>query len=212
LTVAVAVLVLVAVPIVHRASQKLGTSLRAGPQLTNEVRTAGLRFGPSVAPADRQLVLREIAAAQPEAQKLIHTVDGLVTIYVGPARGVDAVGLTESSRDGFDVTLDLASVWSHEGERGVQRLVLHELGHVVDFTLVKPALARRLDALVPLGYDCAAGQPTSGCAPREERFAETFAKWCTGDVGFNLSIGYKVAPPGSLADWGGQLVSGVGAA
>ena len=51
-----------------------------GPQLTAEIRDAGLRFGPAVAPADRALVLREIATARPEAQRLIGIVDGLVTV------------------------------------------------------------------------------------------------------------------------------------
>jgi hypothetical protein len=212
-TVLIVVLALVAAFAVQRAGRRYTASLRTGPQLTHEVRAAGLRFAPSVLPADRQLVLHEIAAARPEAQRLIHEVDGLVTVYVGPAGGtVDAIGLTESRPDGYAVTLDLAPVWAREGERGVQRLVLHELGHVVDFALVKPALATRLDALIPRGYACDPRQPTSACAPREERFAETFSKWCTGDIGFNLSIGYKVQPPDSLDGWGAQLVAGIGAA
>jgi hypothetical protein len=173
-----------------------------------------LSFDPAVAPADRQLVLREIASARPEARRLIDDVDGLVTIHVGPATagGADAVGLTTGSAKGFDVTLDLATVWLQDGERGVQRLVLHELGHVVDAVLVKPDLAARLDAQIPASYGCDPQQPDIGCAPRQERFAETFAKWCTGDIGFNLPIGYKVAPPLSLDKWGAQLVSGVDAA
>ena len=159
-------------------------------------------------------MLREIALARPEARRLIGIVDGLVTVSAGDATlgGPDAVGLTESSVKGFSVTLNLAAVWQGEGERGVQRLVLHELGHVVDGALVKPDLAARLDALIPPSYGCDPQQPEIGCAPRPERFAETFAKWCTGDIGFNLPIGYKVAPPASLDEWGAQLVSGIAAA
>jgi hypothetical protein len=83
----------------------------------------------------------------------------------------------------------------------------------VDAVLVKPDLATKLDAPIPVGYGCdSATQSPIGCAPRVERFAETFSKWCTGDIGVNLPIGYKVAPPPSLDDWGAQLVSGVGAA
>jgi hypothetical protein len=190
------------------------TQLRQGPQLTSEVRSAGLRFDAAVTANDRALVLREIATARPEAQRLIGVVDGLVTVHVGYAGqgGDHAVGFTQGTQNGFEMTLDLAGVWGQEGERGVQRLILHELGHVVDFTLVKPALATSLDALIPRGYDCDPGQPTSGCAVREERFAETFAKWCTGDIGFNLPLGYKVQPPDSLEGWGAQLVSGIAAA
>jgi len=183
--------------------------------LTQQVRDAGLTFSPSVAPADRQLILRDISLARPEARRLIELVDGLVTVSVGDTSsdGADTIGLTQSTATGFDVKLNLAAVYQAEGERGTQRLVLHELGHVVDAVLVKPDLAAKLDAPIPAGYGCdpMASSPI-GCAPREERFAETFSKWCTGDIGVNLPIGYKVAPPPSLDDWGAQLVSGVGAA
>jgi hypothetical protein len=213
-TLAVSVLALVTLAAMRHAHTRLQQAQQTGPRITSEIRDAGFRFGASVAPADRQLVLREIALARPEARRLIGIVDGLVTLEVGDATagGVDAVGLTQGTRDGFIVTLNLGAVWGDEGERGVQRLVLHELGHVVDGALVKPQLAGRLDALVPAGYGCEPGAGSVGCAPREERFAETFAKWCTGDIGFNLPIGYKVAPPTSLDDWGAQLVSGIDAA
>jgi len=198
----------------HARDQRLERAQAVRPEITAAVKAAGLRFAPSVLPADRQLVLHEIALARPEARRLIGMVDGLVTVYVGDTSlaGADTIGLTEGSRDGFKVTLNLASVYAGAGERGVQRLVLHELGHVVDRALVKPDLAARLDAPIPAGYGCDPVQPDIGCAPRPERFAETFAKWCTGDIGFNLPIGYKVAPPASLEAWGAQLVSGIEAA
>ena len=183
--------------------------------LTQKVRDAGLTFGPTVAPADRELILRDIALARPEARRLIALVDGLVTVSVGDASsgGADAIGYTQGTANGFDMRLNLAAVYQAEGERGTQRLVLHELGHVVDAVLVKHGLAAKLDAPIPAGYGCdpMASSPI-GCAPREERFAETFSKWCTGDIGVNLPIGYKVAPPLSLDEWGAQLVSGVDAA
>jgi hypothetical protein len=183
--------------------------------LTQKVRDAGLTFSPTVAPADRELILRDISLARPEARRLIALVDGLVTISVGDTSGdgADTIGYTQGTATGFDVKLNLAAVYQTEGERGTQRLVLHELGHVVDAVLVKPDLAAKLDAPIPAGYGCdAMASSPIGCAPREERFAETFSKWCTGDIGVNLPIGYKVAPPPSLDDWGVQLVSGVGAA
>jgi len=44
------------------------------------------------------------------------------------------------------------------------------------------------------------------CANRQERFAETFAKWALGDIGVNLDIGYKVPPPSApLETWGQPL-------
>jgi hypothetical protein len=212
-SIAVALLALVALGAMRHASAGVQRETRTAPQLTRQIRDAGLRFGPAVAPADRALVLREIAMARPDAQRLIGMVDGLATVYVAKAAagGPAAVGLTQGTPDGFDVTLDLGGVWSQSGDRGVQRLVLHELGHVVDGALVGPQLGAKLDALIPLGYDCDPGRPTSGCAVREERFAETFAKWCTGDIGFNLPLGYKVQPPASLDAWGAQLVAGIAA-
>jgi hypothetical protein len=198
----------------HARDQRLQRAQAGRPEITSEVKAAGLRFDPAVLPADRQLVLREISLARPEARRLIGIVDGLVTVYVGDtsSRGADTVGLTEGSAEGYSVTLNLGAVYRIAGERGVQRVVLHELGHVVDHALVDPGLAARLDAPIPAGYGCDPVQPDIGCAPRPERFAETFAKWCTGDIGFNLPIGYKVAPPASLDDWGAQLVSGIDAA
>jgi hypothetical protein len=183
--------------------------------LTRQVLADGLGFSPGVAPADRQLILRDIAGARPEARRLIDTVDGLVTISVGDtsADGADTIGYTQWVGDHFAVRLNLAAVYQAEGERGTQRLILHELGHVVDAVLVKPDLATKLDAPIPVGYGCDPGTHSPiGCAARVERFAETFSKWCTGDIGVNLPIGYKVAPPPSLDDWGAQLVSGVDAA
>jgi hypothetical protein len=215
ITVAVVLLALVASVAVRHAHGQVQRAGQTRPRITAQIRNDGLRFDAGVAAADRQLVEREIALARPEARRLIGIVDGLVTIRVGDASaggGADAVGLTEGTGEGFIVTLNLAAVWSGDGERGVQRLVLHELGHVIDAALVEPELAARLDAPIPAGYGCDPLQPDIGCAPREERFAETFAKWCTGDIGINLPIGYKVAPPPSLDDWGAQLVSGIGAA
>jgi hypothetical protein len=62
-----------------------------------------------------------------------------------------------------------------------------------------------LQAGIPAGYGCEQG--TSGaCATAPERFAESFAKWATGDIGVDLYIGYKVPPPSPTLDaWGAPL-------
>ena len=213
-TILLALLTLAMLAAIRHARAGAHRTLRAAPQITKEVRQSGLRFSPTVLDADRRLILHEIELARPQARRLIAIADGLVTIYVGDtsASGADTIGLTMGTPEGFTVTLNLAAAYASGGERGVQRLVLHELGHVVDRALVKPDLAQRLDAPIPAGYGCDPVQPDVGCAPRPERFAETFAKWATGDIGFNLPIGYKVAPPASLDDWGVQLVSGIDAA
>jgi hypothetical protein len=172
--------------------------------LTPAARRAGLRFDPSVAQGDRQVVVTAIAAARPAARKLVDLVDGLVDVRVGSVGG-RAVGLTQTESTGYRVTLDLGVVSSRYGERGIERLVLHELGHVVDHALLYDAVVASLDAGIPSGWGCDEGT-MGACADRAERFAETFAKWALGDIGVNLDIGYKVPPPALPLDaWGAPL-------
>jgi hypothetical protein len=187
------------------ASSRGDGSARTGAQpISEQVRRDGLHFDPAIAEADRQAVLGAIASAQPDARALIDVVDGLVDVYVGPTGG-SSVGLTESNGSRYRVTLDLATVAARYGRRGIARLVLHELGHVVDFALVPEALDRTLDSGIPAGLGCEQGT-LGGCANRDERFAETFAKWALGDIGVSLNIGYKVPPPRlPLAAWGAPL-------
>ena len=174
--------------------------------LTPATRRAGLRFDPSVAQGDRAAVMTAVAAARPEARALVDLVDGLVDVRVGPVGG-HAVGITEVDEPGYRVDLDLGLVSSRYGERGIQRVVLHELGHVVDHALVPDTLAAGLDAGIPTGLGCDEGT-MGACADREERFAETFAKWALGDIGVNLDIGYKVPPPAlALSVWGAPLAA-----
>jgi len=166
-----------------------------------ELRAGALRYEPGAATADQQAVQAAIAAARPEARRLVEAVDGSIEVRVGaPAGG--PVGLMETTRDGYRVTLDLGLATAKYGQRGVSRLVLHELGHVVDHALVPPGLAAQLDAATPRGYDTG-GTGTGSSATREERFAESFAKWATGDIGVDLYLGYAVPPP--PVDWGVPL-------
>jgi hypothetical protein len=160
-----------------------------------------------VSPADRALVEQAIAAARPEARRLVEIVDGLVTLRVAGQRGT-TLGVTRPLPDGrYDVTVDLQRVNSIYGRRGVARVVLHELGHVVDDAIVPAALDATLDAGIPRGYACEQGGLGS-CAIREERFAESFAKWAMDDIGVDLYIGYKVAPPTlALSAWGAPLAA-----
>jgi hypothetical protein len=174
-------------------------------RLSAPERAATLTFPPGVAEADRQAILRAIADARPEAQRLIAAVDGLVDVEVAATeKGV--VGVTRSNGSRFTVTLNLGLAMRIHGQRGVDRLVLHELGHVVDFALVPADLDARLDAEIPRGYGCEEGQ-TGACAVPEERFAETFAKWATRDIGVGVDLGYKVPPPDDLESWGAPLAS-----
>ncbi len=196
------VLVIVFV-VVGTAATKGGAVPGIGPAevgVSAEQRAAGFTYGPSVTEYDKQLIGAAIASAEPLAQQLIAEIDGVTTVQVGPPPG-GAAGLAEGNPDAFTVTLDIPTVSSRLGPRGVNRLVLHELGHVVDFVLVPDDMKARLDAGVPT---CLGGaQP--GCTDRAERFAESFAKWAMRDIGVNLYIGYAVPPPANLATWAAPL-------
>jgi hypothetical protein len=186
----------------HRAGARL---------LPASVRKATFRFDPAVAPADRQAFLDAVAAARPEARRLIGLVDGLVDVRIGPTAVAGAIGLTEDEEPGYRVTVDLGLVASRFGQRGVERTVLHELGHVLDHALLTDDVVAAMVAEIPTGYGCEDGR-LGACAKPEERFAETFAKWALGDLGINLDVGYKVPPPVVALDVWGQPLARLAAA
>ena len=176
-----------------------------------EARAASFRFDASVPADDQAWILAAVAAARPEARRLIAEVDGRVTFRAGEpsqaamATGADVMGEARSGPEGSTVWLN---VWRLNSDRGIDRatVVLHELGHVIDHDLVDDALASRLDQGIPRGGACApAGLPAGGCAPREERFADTFAKWALGGAVSAVGSGYAIATPASLEDWGAPL-------
>ena len=103
--------------------------------------------------------------------------------------------MTIPQGDGYVIRFRFGPVFHELGRRGFDRLVDHELGHVVDFALLDDGLRARLDAGIPPGQPCPAGTRSGSCAPREERFAESFAKWASGDLGIALYAGYAVPPP-----------------
>jgi hypothetical protein len=186
----------------HGVAHGFGGGRTVG-QVSAAERAATFTFDPAIAPADRAAILHAVADANPQAQALIGEVDGLVDVHLATL-GSSTVGLTQTHGDRYDVTLDLGTVSRRYGQRGIDRLVQHELGHVVDFALVPEALDRQLDAEIPQGYGCEDGD-SGGCANPEERFAESFAKWASGDIGVDLYLGYKVPPPDDLANWGAPL-------
>jgi len=164
---------------------------------------APLAFDPSIASSDQDIVRRAVAEARPEARRVVELVAGLVTISISDL-GSSVAGQTQPTDSGYDVVLDLGGVYRGAGMRGVRRLVLHELAHVIDHALVGGDLEAQLDAATPPGFGCDDGN-AGGCAAREERFAESFAKWATGDIGNDLYLGYRVPPPRSLSGWGAPL-------
>jgi hypothetical protein len=168
------------------------------------VRRATFRFAPDTAPADRDAVLASVARSRPEARRLVGLVDGLVDVRIGPTGQPGAIGLTQPG-ERYAVTLDLGTVARAYGQRGIDRVVLHELGHVVDFAVLPDDVMAGLQAGIPTGFGCDQGV-SGACAPPAERFAESFAKWATGDIGVDLGAGYKVLPPGPTLDaWGEPL-------
>ena len=167
--------------------------------ITGTTRAAGLRFAPGVAPADREWVRAAIARARPEAARLIAEVDGLVRLGTAAENG--ALGVTRSGPDGFVIDLDMARL---DNDRVMDRatVVLHELGHVIDFALVPEALDVALEAQIPRGGPCGLA---IDCERAEERFADTFAKWALNGAVSEVGAGYGVPMPASIEDWGAPL-------
>jgi hypothetical protein len=183
-----------------------GGAAAGAPALTEDARRATFAFDPAVAPGDREVLEAAVAGARPEARRLVGLVDGLVDLRVGPA-GPTALGVTVIGGPRYAVTIDLARTMAATGSRGVGRVVLHELGHVLDDAVLPDDLVARLDAGIPRGWGCDGGR-AGACADRAERFAETFAKWATGDIGVSLPVGYKVPPPAVALDaWGEPLAA-----
>jgi hypothetical protein len=181
-----------------------GTAAGADGEITPETRAATLNLG-GVAPQDRVWILNAIATARPEAQRLIAEIDGLVTVRTDlRAVGVpeDAIGLTMPNGHGADVVLGTDRLNS---DRAIDRdmVVLHELGHVIDFLLVDDDLMRKLDTGIPPSRACGeALDGAGGCNAIQERFADTFAKWALRGRFSIAGSGYGVPTPPSLEDWG----------
>jgi hypothetical protein len=190
---------------------KRGT-LGTVPELTDEVRAGPLRFAPTVSDGDRQWILAAIANARPEAQRLIAEVDGTVivdTTLNAPggimSPGGQAIGLAAPLGDHVTISLDAREL---DGERVIDRpmVVLHELGHVIDFELLDDPLRRQLDASIPASRACnSPSDGLGGCTAVEERFADTFAKWALRGRFSLAGSGYGIPTPPSLEDWGMPL-------
>ena len=190
-------------PLVTRDAQsdgRLTTSDGDTVEIGDKARAAGLEFTPGVTPADRAWILESVTRARPEAARLIAEVDGLVVVGTFAAGG-STLGVTRGHERGFTVDLNVAYL---NGERVADRatVVLHELGHVIDFALVSAATNARLDAGIPRAGPC--GQAVD-CDRPEERFADTFAKWALGGAVSEVGAGYGIPVPASIEDWGAPL-------
>jgi hypothetical protein len=183
-----------------RADGVLRTSDGDTVDIDDGARKAGLRFTAGVTPAQREWVLAAIAAARPEAARLIAEVDGLVTVGTYLENG-ETLAVTSSGPRGFAVDLNVARL---DRDRAMDRssVVLHELGHVIDFALVPKELNGRLDEQIPRGGPCGIAIE---CDRIEERFADTFAKWALRGAVAEIGAGYGIAMPASLEGWGAPL-------
>jgi hypothetical protein len=196
---ALVVLLLVAI-----AALVLGLALSAsGREQERRSRAGGLRFAPEMAEADRAWVRAAIASARPEARRLIDEIDGIVQIEP-QAMMPEAIGQAVRTGDAATIMLDTAALNS---DRALDRnvVVLHELGHVIDFELVSDDLVRQLDAGIPRGTCRSVVEHVGACTVVEERFADTFAKWALGGAVSLAGSGYGVPAPASLEDWGAPL-------
>lgn len=173
--------------------------------LDDATRAATFSFASGTTPAQQQVFLAAIAIARPEARRLIDDVDGLVSVAFRVPDAAGAIGLTSFDGKAYRVTVDLSGVSRRHGARGVDAVILHEMGHVVDRALVPDELIGALDAQIPSGVRCVPGQPTGSCATVQERFADTFAKWAMDDLGVNGTVGYRILPPVPIAKWGQPL-------
>jgi hypothetical protein len=203
LVVAVVWAVIVAVAV--KSWPEPGAAASGSREISAEKRAATLRFAPGVKPRDRAWILAAVAKARPEAQRLIAEIDGLVEIRTDLPQG-EAIGLAEMTIDDAVVSFDARSL---NGERAIDRdvVVLHELGHVVDFQLVPDDLVAELDRGIPRLGSCgdSALLPTGACTSTEERFADTFAKWALRGRVSLAGSGYGIPAPASIEDWGAPL-------
>ena len=187
------------------ARMRPGDGVAASNELGADVRAATFSFAADVAPADRAWILAAVQTARPEAQRLIAEVDGLVEFRTDLPPG-EAIGLAQMSTDRAIVSFDVRSL---NGDRALDRnvVVLHELGHVIDFQLVPDDLVRQLDEQVPRAGSCGASAllPTGACTAVEERFADTFAKWALRGRISLAGSGYGIPAPASIEDWGAPL-------
>ena len=168
--------------------------------ITAAARAAGFTFAPGVTPADRAWITAALARARPEAARLIAEVDGLVVLGTFSGQGT-TVGVTRGHERGF--TVDFNTLYLN-GRRSGDRatVVLHELGHVIDFALVPGTTNVALDAQIPRGGACGLAVD---CDREEERFADTFAKWALNGAVSAAGAGYGIPMPASLEGWGAPL-------
>jgi hypothetical protein len=160
-----------------------------------------------IAPRDEAWIRAAVAEARPEAAQLIDDVDGTVTFRAVYEPNAPWAGLTTAvSPHRYAVTFNLSFLDGSRGPTIRDDVVLHELGHVVDFEVVPRELSDRLAAQVPVTGTCFTAD-TGDCTSPRERFADTFAKWALRGAVSVAGAGYSIPMPASLEDWGAPLAA-----
>ena len=195
---AAAIAVLCVAPILglaHRSASAASVSGRAGPAYAG------------VAAGDEAWIRAAIAEARPEAAELIDHVDGTVTFRAVYEPQAFWAGLTTPvGPHRYTVTLNLSFLDGSRGPTIRDDVVLHELGHVIDFEVVPDDLRDRLAAEIPVTGTCFTAD-TGDCTSPRERFADTFAKWALRGAVSVAGAGYGLPMPPSLEDWGAPLAA-----
>jgi hypothetical protein len=189
------------------AALACAAALAAGLATHHRAAAAPLRTAPaydSVAPADRAWIAASIADARPEAATLIRHAIGRVTFRTTYQPHALWAGLTLARGDDYTVELNLSFLDSRRGVEMRDDVVLHELGHVVDFAEVPDVTVDRLAAEVPVTGTCLTPD-TGDCTAPQERFADTFAKWALRGAVSVAGAGYSIPMPASLEGWGAPL-------
>src|SRR4051794_15880483 len=82
-------------------------------EISDAERAAGLTFAPTVPAGDRGWISAALEKPRPEARRLLHEVDGLVTIQTHSNMG-DALGYAEFVGHRFIVSFDIAAMKADE--------------------------------------------------------------------------------------------------
>jgi hypothetical protein len=164
----------------------------------------GLRFDAALSTNERRWILVSVGHLRPEALQLIDQVPGTVTFSGFWGNGVWLLGYVKEAGPGdYGVWVNTARLDSEAAAPRRDAVVAHELGHVMEMTLVSRALRDQMVASLPSSGGCP--RPRFGdCAPAKEKFADTFGKWALRGSA-PAGQGYRVRTPASLDDWGAPL-------
>ena len=163
------------------------------------VRRRSFAFRSGMAGARRRRILRAVRHANRPVRRLLAQVDGLTAFRAAPlAAGVAGETGPDPHGDGFGYLVTMSAVSFRLPRRSFELAVLHELGHVVQMAGLDRSQSLAADRAIPRGGRCKRSQhpvaPTGSCAPRDERIADTFAKWALNSP---LDDRHRVRSPGA---------------